>query len=152
MKLFNGHYRTEGINNDEPFLTESDFGAYPLQVRGHTHLHESLESATFDSEMDQQTFFTRFPSILVLELSRFQYNQATRQAEKVHDKLNFDLQLYVDRYLEENKLESCQRKMEVDRLRKKIRELETCLERYMHCNIVLKLNTPKVYTVQVDSL
>lgn len=130
MELFNGHYKTEGINNDKPFISESDFGAYPVQVRGHTHLHDSLESATFDTEMHQQTFFTRFPSILVLELSRFQYNQATRQAEKVHDQLLFDLQLYVDRYLEENKAESCRRKLEVDQLRKKMRELKTRLERY----------------------
>lgn len=127
VKLFNGHYKTEGINNDEPFISESDFGAYPIRVRGHTHLHDSLESATFDTEMRQQTFFTRFPSVLVLELSRFQYNQTTRQAEKVHDKLDFDLQLYVDRYLEENKAESCRRKIEVDQLRKKIKELDTRL-------------------------
>lgn len=128
MKLFNGHFKTEGINNDKPFISESDFGAYPVQVRGHTHLHDSLESAAFDTEMQQQTFFTRFPPILVLELSRFQYNQATRQVEKVHDRLNFDPLLYVDRYLEENKAESCRRKIEVDQLRRKVEELETKLK------------------------
>lgn len=128
LELFNGHYRTEGINNDKPFISESDFGAYPIQVRGHTHLHDSLESATFNTDMQQQTFFTRFQPILVLELSRFQYNQTTKQAEKVHDQLDFDLQLYVDRYLVENKAESCQRKLEVDRLRKKRKELDTRLE------------------------
>lgn len=128
VKLFNGHFKTEGINNDKPFISESDFGAYPVQVRGHTHLHDSLESAAFDTEMQQQTFFTRFPPILVLELSRFQYNQATRQVEKVHDQLNFDPLLYVDRYLEENKAESCRRKIEVDQLRKKVKELETRLK------------------------
>ena len=78
--------------------------------------------------MKQQTFFTQFPPILVLELSRFQYNKHTRQAEKIHDQLNFDLELYIDRYLEENKVESCQRKVEVDELRKKIKELNTRLE------------------------
>ena len=128
VRLFNGHYKTEGINNDKPFLSESDFGAFPVQVRGHAHLYDSLESATFDPEMQQQTFFTRFPPILVLELSRFQYNQATQQAEKVHDRLNFDLLLYVDRYLEENKAESCRRKIEVDQLRRKIKELDTRLD------------------------
>jgi hypothetical protein len=126
--LFNGHFKTEGINNDQPFISESDFGAYPVQVRGHTHLHNSLESATFDTEMQQQTFFTRFPPILVLELSRFQYNQATRQVEKVHDQLNFDQLLYVDRYLEENKAESCRRKMVVDELRRKAKELKMRLK------------------------
>ncbi len=124
VNLFNGHFKTEGINNDEHFISESDFGAFPVQVRSHAHLHDSLESATFDTEMQQQTFFTRFPPILVLELSRFQYNQVTRQVEKVHDPLNFDPLLYVDRYLEENKLECCRRKRELDALRKRISELE----------------------------
>ena len=128
VKLFNGNYKTEGVNNDEAFINESDFGAYPVQVRGHTHLHESLESATFNTEMQQQTFFTRFPPILVLELSRFHFNQLTQQAEKIHDRLNFDLQLYVDRYLEENKAEACRRKAEVDQLRRKIEELSSRLE------------------------
>lgn len=127
MELFNGHFKTEGINNDKHFISESDFGAYPIRVRGNPHLHDSLEAATFDPEMQQQTFFTRFPPILVLELCRFQYNQATCQAEKVHDPLDFDPLLYVDRYLEENKSESCRRKKEVDRLRKKIRELQARL-------------------------
>ncbi len=126
--LFNGHYRTEGVSNRQPFVNESDFGAYPVQVRGHTHLHDSLDSATFDMDMQQQTFFTRFPPILVLELSRFHYNQNTQQAEKVHDRLDFDLQLCVDRYLEENREESCRRKKEVDELRKRIKDLETRLE------------------------
>lgn len=129
VRLFNGHYKTEGINNDQPFSSESDFGAYPVQVRGHAHLHDSLECTTFDTEMQQQTFFSRFPPILVLELSRFQYNQATRQAEKVHDRLDFDLLLCVDRYLERNREESCRRKKEVDQLRSKARDLETRLER-----------------------
>ncbi len=53
----------------------------------------------------------------------------TKQVEKVHDQMNFDLELYVDRYLEENKKESIKRKMEVDKLRNKIRELNTRLER-----------------------
>lgn len=79
--------------------------------------------------MGQKTFFTLFPPILVLELSRFQFNHVTKQVEKVHDQMNFDLELYVDRYLEENKKESIKRKMEVDKLRNKIRELNTRLER-----------------------
>jgi len=127
VRLFNGHYRTEGVSNNQHFVNESDFGAYPVQVRGHTHLHDSLESATFDMDMQQQTFFSRFPPILVLELSRFHYNQTTQQAEKIHDRLDFDLQLCVDRYLEENKEESCRRKKDVDQLRGRIKELETRL-------------------------
>ena len=127
VRLFNGHYRTEGVSNNQRFVNESDFGAYPVQVRGHTHLHDSLDSATFDMDMQQQTFFSRFPPILVLELSRFHYNQTTQQAEKIHDRLDFDLQLCVDRYLEENKEESCRKKKDVDQLRRRIKELENRL-------------------------
>ena len=46
---------------------------------------------------DPQTWFTRLPPILVVELSRFKYNQTTGQAEKIHDQLSFDQILYMDR-------------------------------------------------------
>ena len=45
-----------------------------------------------------QTWFTHLPPILVLELSRFQFNQTSGQAEKIHNPLDFQQQLFMDRY------------------------------------------------------
>ena len=45
---------TEGFLNDEPFVNHSQFGAFPVQVEGHTHLHDSLEAATVNNEMQQE--------------------------------------------------------------------------------------------------
>ena len=69
MNLFYGNCKTEGVNNNQRFVNEVKFGAYPVEVRGHTLLHDSLE-ATVHNEMGQETWFTRLPQILVLELSR----------------------------------------------------------------------------------
>ena len=45
-----------------------------------------------------QTWFTHLPPILVLELSRFKFNQQNNQAEKIHDHFTFDRELFMDRY------------------------------------------------------
>ena len=49
---------TEGFLNDEPFVNHSQFGAFPVQVEGHTHLHDSLEAATVNNEMQQEVRFS----------------------------------------------------------------------------------------------
>ena len=54
VKLFTGHCRTEGLLEGQMFVNESDFGAFPIQVQGHTHLHDSLEAACVSSEMRQE--------------------------------------------------------------------------------------------------
>ena len=54
VKLFTGHCRTEGLLEGQMFVNESDFGAFPIQVQGHTHLHDSLEAACVSSEMGQE--------------------------------------------------------------------------------------------------
>lgn len=127
--LFTGHCKREGINNGEVFLNEEAFGALPIQVHNHTHLHDSLGAYTFNPEVNQETWFTHLPPVLVLSLSRFQYNQASGQAEKVHDRLKFDLQLCMDRYLEMNKQESRERRKEVMKLKSRLQELKGRLNR-----------------------
>ena len=135
VELFNGHSKTEGVLNGENFTNESRFGAFPIQVHGHTHLHDSLDASTCAEELNQETWFTRLPPILVLELSRFQFNQASGQAEKVHDMLRFDKKMCLDRYLERNKEETRKRRVDVKRLREKLKALEGRLARL---NILLK--------------
>ena len=81
------------------------------------------------TEMQQETWFTRIPPILVLELARFKYNQTSGQAEKVHDKLNFDLKVHMDRFMEKNKVETRQRRKEVVQLRSRLNELDERLTR-----------------------
>lgn len=129
MDLFNGHSKTEGINNGENFTNESSFGAFPVQVHGHTHLHDSLDASTYTAELKQETWFTRLPPILVLELSRFQFNQASGQAEKVHDVLRFDKKMCLDRYLERNKEETRRRRVDVKGLREKLNDFKGRLNR-----------------------
>ena len=47
--------------------------------------------------MRVQAWFSHLPPVLVLELSRFKYNQKSGQAEKIHDAFTFDRQLFMDR-------------------------------------------------------
>ena len=129
MELFNGHSKTEGVLDGQNFTNESNFGAFPVQVQGHAHLHDSLDASTYTAELNQETWFTRLPPILVLELSRFQFNQVSGQAEKVHDMLRFDKKMCLDRYLERNKEETRKRRIDVKRLREKLSELEGRLAR-----------------------
>ena len=55
--------------------------------------------------------------------------QASGQAEKVHDMLRFDRRLCLDRYLERNKEETRRRRIDVKKLKEKLRDLEGRLAR-----------------------
>uniref|UniRef100_A0A3Q3AL17 Ubiquitin specific peptidase 25 n=1 Tax=Kryptolebias marmoratus TaxID=37003 RepID=A0A3Q3AL17_KRYMA len=64
------------------------FGQYPLQVNGFKDLHECLEAAMIEGEIEslhsaensarsgQEHWFTELPPVLTFELSRFEFNQA----------------------------------------------------------------------------
>lgn len=132
VTLFTGQCRNEGLTDDHPFVNESKFGAFPLQVQGYAHLHDSLEAAVVNHEMLQETWFTRLPPILVLELSRFKYNQQSSQAEKIHDPLLFDRTLYMDRYLEENKVVVREKRKDVKKLKERMKELQHKLNGYLN--------------------
>ena len=58
MTLFTGQCRNEGLTDNHPFVNESRFGAFPLQVQGHAHLHDSLEAAVVNTEMLQEVCMT----------------------------------------------------------------------------------------------
>ena len=54
IELFTGECVTEGVINDQPFVNDSKFGAFPVQVEGNADLHDSLEAATVSREMQQE--------------------------------------------------------------------------------------------------
>lgn len=58
IQLFTGQCITQGELNGQPFVNHSRFGAFPVQIEGHTHLHDSLEAVTDNTEMKQEVSTT----------------------------------------------------------------------------------------------
>jgi len=50
-----------------------------------------------------ERWFTKLPPVLILELSRFQYNLKRNFVEKLHNQMDFPEILYMDRYMVQNK-------------------------------------------------
>uniref|UniRef100_A0A8C4SZX1 Ubiquitin specific peptidase 28 n=1 Tax=Erpetoichthys calabaricus TaxID=27687 RepID=A0A8C4SZX1_ERPCA len=86
------------------------FGQYPLQVNGFDSLHECLEGAMVEGEIEalhsdqtihssQERWFSKLPPVLTFELSRFEFNQSLGRPEKIHKKLEFPQVIYMDRYV-----------------------------------------------------
>jgi ubiquitin carboxyl-terminal hydrolase 25/28 len=143
VKLFYGKCRTEGVNEGNRFTNESSFTSFPVQVRGHHDLHSCLEASLVQREIEpvsnsettslkaeQETWFTRLPPILSIELSRFEFNQSEQKAEKIHDRLTFPQAIYMDRYLECNKVDVSARRETVYKLRHKLDILERQLDKF----------------------
>ena len=40
--------------DEQPFVNVSEFGAFPVQVQGHSHLHDCLEAATCNPDVQQE--------------------------------------------------------------------------------------------------
>uniref|UniRef100_A0AAQ5YUK1 Ubiquitin carboxyl-terminal hydrolase 25 n=1 Tax=Amphiprion ocellaris TaxID=80972 RepID=A0AAQ5YUK1_AMPOC len=111
VELFYGRFLAVGVLEGKKFENTEMFGQYPLQVNGFKDLHECLEAAMIEGEIEslhsaensarsgQEHWFTELPPVLTFELSRFEFNQALGRPEKIHNKLEFPSMLYMDRYL-----------------------------------------------------
>ncbi|XP_060028141.1 ubiquitin carboxyl-terminal hydrolase 25 isoform X3 [Erinaceus europaeus] len=110
VELFYGRFLAVGVLEGKKFENTEMFGQYPLQVNGFKDLHECLEAAMVEGEIEslhsensgksgQEHWFTELPPVLTFELSRFEFNQALGRPEKIHNKLEFPQVLYLDRYL-----------------------------------------------------
>ncbi|KAK3107716.1 hypothetical protein FSP39_020622 [Pinctada imbricata] len=143
VELFYGQYRAEGVNEGKGFSNDETFGQFPLQVNGFRDIHESLEAATAQGEIEtvstestqksgQELWFTRLPPVLTFELSRFQFNQQLGRPEKIHNKIEFPHIIYMDRYLGLNKAETRKRREQVKKLKEELVVLYAKLDKFNH--------------------
>uniref|UniRef100_A0A8B9LIM8 Ubiquitin carboxyl-terminal hydrolase 25 n=1 Tax=Astyanax mexicanus TaxID=7994 RepID=A0A8B9LIM8_ASTMX len=131
------------LSTGKKFENTEMFGQYPLQVNGFKDLHECLEAAMVEGEIEslhsaensaksgQEHWFTELPPVLTFELSRFEFNQALGRPEKIHNKLEFPPMLYMDRYMDRNREITRIKREEIRRLKEHLTVLQQRLERYL---------------------
>ncbi|XP_069745151.1 ubiquitin carboxyl-terminal hydrolase 25 isoform X5 [Narcine bancroftii] len=145
VELFYGRFLAVGMHEGKKFENSETFGQYPLQVNGFKDLHECLEAAMVEGEIEsvqvensvtsaksgQEHWFTALPPVLTFELSRFEFNQALGRPEKIHHKLEFPSLLYMDRYMDKNREITRIKREEIRRLKEHLTVLQQRLERYL---------------------
>ncbi|KAM9539001.1 ubiquitin carboxyl-terminal hydrolase 25-like isoform 12-T12 [Salvelinus alpinus] len=144
VELFYGRFQAVGVLEGKKFENTEMFGQYPLQVNGFKDLHECLEAAMIEGEIEslhssaensaksgQEHWFTELPPVLTFELSRFEFNQALGRPEKIHNKLEFPSMLYMDRYMDRNREITRIKREEIRRLKEQLTLLQQRLERYL---------------------
>ncbi|XP_069492513.1 ubiquitin carboxyl-terminal hydrolase 25 isoform X1 [Ambystoma mexicanum] len=142
VELFYGRFLAVGVLEGKKFENAEMFGQYPLQVNGFKDLHECLEAAMIEGEIEslhsedsgksgQEHWFTELPLVLTFELSRFEFNQALGRPEKIHHKLEFPSILYMDRYMHRNREITRIKRDEIKRLKDQLTVLQQRLERYL---------------------
>ncbi|XP_044298717.1 ubiquitin carboxyl-terminal hydrolase 25 isoform X5 [Varanus komodoensis] len=142
VELFYGRFLAVGVREGKKFENTEMFGQYPLQVNGFKDLHECLEAAMIEGEIEslhsensgksgQEHWFTELPPVLTFELSRFEFNQALGRPEKIHNKLEFPPVLYLDRYMHRNRDITRIKRDEIKRLKEYLTVLQQRLERYL---------------------
>ncbi|XP_078089175.1 ubiquitin carboxyl-terminal hydrolase 25 isoform X3 [Mustelus asterias] len=145
VELFYGRFLAVGMHEGKKFENSEMFGQYPLQVNGFKDLHECLEAAMVEGEIEslqaensansaksgQEHWFTALPPVLTFELSRFEFNQALGRPEKIHHKLEFPSVLYMDRYMDKNREITRIKREEIRRLKEHLTVLQQRLERYL---------------------
>uniref|UniRef100_A0A7M4F6X8 Ubiquitin carboxyl-terminal hydrolase 25 n=1 Tax=Crocodylus porosus TaxID=8502 RepID=A0A7M4F6X8_CROPO len=140
VELFYGRFLAVGVLEGKKFENTEMFGQYPLQVNGFKDLHECLEAAMIEGEIEslhsensaksgQEHWFTELPPVLTFELSRFEFNQALGRPEKIHNKLEFPSVLYLDRYMHKNREITRIKRDEIKRLKEYLTVLQQRLER-----------------------
>uniref|UniRef100_A0A8C1BMW0 Ubiquitin carboxyl-terminal hydrolase n=1 Tax=Cyprinus carpio carpio TaxID=630221 RepID=A0A8C1BMW0_CYPCA len=141
VDLFYGRFLAVGVLEGKKFENTEMFGQYPLQVNGFKDLHECLEAAMIEGEIEslhsaensaksgQEHWFTELPPVLTFELSRFEFNQTLGRPEKIHNKLEFPSMLYMDRLV--NRDITRIKREEIRRLKEHLTVLQQRLERYL---------------------
>ncbi|XP_058152090.1 ubiquitin carboxyl-terminal hydrolase 25 isoform X3 [Dasypus novemcinctus] len=139
VELFYGRFLAMGVLEGKKFENTEMFGQYPLQVNGFKDLHECLEAAMIEGEIEslhsensgksgQEHWFTELPPVLTFELSRFEFNQTLGRPEKIHNKLEFPQVLYLDRYMHRNREITRIKREEIKRLKDYLTVLQQRLE------------------------
>lgn len=142
VELFFGQSNVEGVYEGKTFSKKETFGAFPLQVQGYGDVHDSLEGAMAQVEIEpvgpegahksgQECWFTSLPVVLKFMLSRFLFNQSTGRAEKIHERFLFDQVIFMDRYMEGNKETTRAFREEVKKLKERRAMLKGSLEKYL---------------------
>ncbi|KAI8478811.1 hypothetical protein Bbelb_434410 [Branchiostoma belcheri] len=143
LDLFYGRIQAEGMHAGKMFTNQQTVGQYTLQVNGFKDLHESLEGATAQGEIEtgheegatksgQEHWFTHLPPVLTFELSRFEFNQKLGKAEKIHHKLEFPKFLYMDRYLVKNKELTRLKREEMKSMKEEMDTLQAKLDSFLN--------------------
>ncbi|KAI0557283.1 Ubiquitinyl hydrolase 1 [Gracilaria domingensis] len=78
----------------------------------------------------KSVWFTALPPMVVIYLQRVSYNRSTLQADKVHDRYDFPLEIAFDRYMENNREEATRARDRVIALKKEKERLNSLLQHY----------------------
>lgn len=90
---------------------------------------DSSDSGTSSKRM-KSVWLTRMPPVIVIYLQRVRFNRNTAQAEKVHERYDFDTEISFDRYLESNKSASIRAREIVLRIRREKERLVQLLRTF----------------------
>ncbi|RXN13187.1 ubiquitin carboxyl-terminal hydrolase 25-like protein [Labeo rohita] len=125
VDLFYGRFLAVGVLEGKKFENTEMFGQYPLQVNGFKDLHECLEAAMIEGEIES------LHSAENSAKSGQEFNQTLGRPEKIHNKLEFPAMLYMDRYMDRNRDITRIKREEIRRLKEHLTVLQQRLERYL---------------------
>lgn len=132
--LFSGQVLNESCNKGTSSCRSEAFGQWPLHVQQCMDLHEALEKSVareyLGEDSSQEKWFDKLPPIMIFELSRFHFNNETKQGEKIHSRLEFSEKLYMDRYMNSNKSVIRMKRDEMRLLKEKRAHLMARLDQY----------------------
>lgn len=89
------------------------------------------ESGINRSIYQQESWVKKLPRVLFICLNRYKFVQATQSSSKILEPFEFYQEIYLDRYLDENKEIIIKKRKEVKLLREELKNLENKLNRFV---------------------
>lgn len=152
VKFFYGQFQKESkdsSSSEESSLKQETFGQFPLHVLKYGDIHDSILASMSERPQDslsvnpdsysapeglghQDSWFNLLPPVLIFSLGRYEFSQATLRTEKVHNKFEFPERLYMDRYMENNKVMVQQKHIQVAAIKKQLASLNATLSQYQN--------------------
>ena len=106
-------------------------GRKPLQPTGPLHTPPLCLSHSYPQAIVEQRWLTRLPPLLFICLNRYRFSQTTKQTSKIVAPFEFYPELYLDRYMLNNKNLVVNKRNIARTLYNQLHDLENTLNRYV---------------------
>ncbi|CAG9326367.1 unnamed protein product [Blepharisma stoltei] len=125
--------------------SQNIFGQINLNIH-HEDLYSAWDSATNSkiegfvtpknhiANASHSIYINKLPSILLFQIQRVFYDNASSQAVKTEDKFSFPKTIYVDRFLLKNQKYTKSLKLKAENLRREIKDLELFIDSNLNYN------------------
>jgi len=112
-------------------LDLNDENLYNAWEHGRNSLIEDFKGLKDGQVMKTETWICRPPNIMMFNLNRVDFDKKQLKLVKNNSRFEFDQTIYLDMFLNQNKLKATEHKKELEKMKSDLKSLKDAYKKYM---------------------